>query len=515
MRWIARIAAGFFMVLVIGFAGLSYATREPNRPVVRMPISSPLLLTGVTIVDPRTGTIASDRAVLMDKGRIVSVTSTAAAPSDPSIRRIDVTGRFVVPGYNDMHAHALGAADPSGSLALMLANGVTGFRQMSGSEAMLGERRESRLPLGKDSPAVLAMPGPILTPLNADTAEQARETVRAQKAAGADFVKVGVVAPTVLVAVLDEAKQIGISVDGHVPPGVALLDAAQSGMRAIEHLGPANGMLIACSSQAPGLLAQVREANPTPRGPPVMLPFIDKIFEWALQKRVINPAAASHEAAGVTFMAKALASKDDNRCRRTAQRLRAAGNWQVPTLIRLKTTLLGDDQSFANDPNLRFVSPGTVASWREVNRKFAALYTPAEHQTLERAYQRSLELVKLLDEEGVRMLAGSDVVGGGWEIAGFSLHQEFDELAKAGLSPLRILQMTTSDAADFLGRTQLMGAVAQGMNANLVILSADPRIDVSNLHSVVGVVRAGFLYDEAALTRLKERVAEGRGVLRQ
>lgn len=502
------------MVLVIGFAGLSYATLEPNRPVVHLPISSPLLLIGVTIVDPRSGSIASERAVLMDKGRIVSVTSAAAAPSDPSIRRIDLAGRFVVPGYNDMHAHALGATDPSGSLALMLANGVTGFRQMSGSEAMLRERRESRLPLGKDSPAVLAMPGSILTPLNASTAEQARETVKAQKAAGADFIKVGLVAPAVLVAVLDEAKRIGIAVDGHVPAGVDLLGAAQSGMRAIEHLGPANGVIIACSSQAPALLAQVREANPTPRGPPVMLPFLDKIFEWALQKRVINPAAASHEAAGVAFMAKALASKDDNRCRRTAHGLRAAGNWQVPTLIRLKTTLLGDDQSFANDPNLRFVSPGTVASWREVNQKFAALYTPAEHKTLRGAYERSLELVKLLDEEGVRMLAGSDVVGGGWEIPGFSLHQEFDELAKAGLTPLRILQMTTSDAADYLGRTRSMGAVAPGMNADLVILSADPRMNVVNLHTIVGVVRAGFFYDDAALGRLKERVAAGQGVLR-
>ncbi len=112
------------------------------------------------------------------------------------------------------------------------------------------------------------------------------------------------------------------------------------------------------------------------------------------------------------------------------------------------------------------------------------------------------------------MLAGSDVVGGGWEIAGFALHQEFDELAQAGLSPLRILQMTTSDAADFLGRTNSMGAVARGINADLVILSPVPRIDVANLHSVVGVVRASFLYNKAALARLKERVAEGRGVLR-
>ncbi len=57
------------------------------------------------------------------------------------------------------------------------------------------------------------------------------------------------------------------------------------------------------------------------------------------------------------------------------------------------------------------------------------------------------------------MLAGSDTVGAAWVVLGFSLHREFHELARAGLSPLRILQMTTLDAAEFLGTTATMGIV--------------------------------------------------------
>ena len=53
----------------------------------------------------------------------------------------------------------------------------------------------------------------------------------------------------------------------------------------------------------------------------------------------------------------------------------------------------------------------------------------------------------------VSMLAGSDSTGAGWEVPGIALHQEFEELEKARLSPLRVLQMTTLSAADFLGKT--------------------------------------------------------------
>ena len=68
-----------------------------------------------------------------------------------------------------MHAHPLNDKHPAGALELMLANGITGFRQMAGSPQLLSERQAGTLPLPADSPAVLALPGALLTPLNAGT----------------------------------------------------------------------------------------------------------------------------------------------------------------------------------------------------------------------------------------------------------------------------------------------------------------------------------------------------------
>lgn len=83
---------------------------------------------------------------------------------------------------------------------------------------------------------------------------------------------------------------------------------------------------------------------------------------------------------------------------------------------------------------------------------------------------------------------------------------------QGGPSPLRVLQMTTSDSADFLGRIATMGEVAPGRNADLVLLDGDPTRAVANLHRVAGVARAGFYYDAKALAALRERLAAGKGV---
>ena len=92
---------------------------------------------------------------------------------------------------------------------------------------------------------------------------------------------------------------------------------------------------------------------------------------------------------------------------------------------------------------------------------------------------------------------------------GPSIHREFDELSKAGIPPLAILQMTTINGARFLGRTSTMGSVAPGRNADLVLLDANPVENAQNLHRISGVVRAGFYHSAADLAAMRARVEAG------
>ena len=114
---------------------------------------------------------------------------------------------------------------------------------------------------------------------------------------------------------------------------------------------------------------------------------------------------------------------------------------------------------------------------------------------------------KLFDDAGVRMMVGTD---GGGQAPGQSIHQEFDELAKAGLAAFKILQMTTLNPAEFLRRTATMGSMDVGKNADIVLLNGNPVESVQNLHRISGVVRAGFYYSQADLDALRARAKEPR-----
>ena len=203
-------------------------------------------LDGGTVVDPRDGSMIENASILVRQGRIIAIDQGGSVKSDPSVQRIDVSGKYVVPGYNDMHSHVLELDDPSGALALMLSEGVTGFRQMSGSPERLAQRRDGRLPLDERAPALLETPGTVLTPLNAATPEQVVEEVRAQKTQGADFIKVGFASPPVFNAALQEAERQGLSMLGHHQDRVHAAHAADEGFRSIEHLGPGSTVWLAC-----------------------------------------------------------------------------------------------------------------------------------------------------------------------------------------------------------------------------------------------------------------------------
>src|ERR1700677_2985988 len=126
------------------------------------------VLRDVTVVDVVNGSRSSGQDVYIADGKIADIGPAGRQPREVAV--VPGNGAFVVPGYVDSHAHALN--DPgrvAGGYALMLANGVTGFRQMSGSPGLLKSRRDGKLPAPPGAPALLATAGALLTPLNSAT----------------------------------------------------------------------------------------------------------------------------------------------------------------------------------------------------------------------------------------------------------------------------------------------------------------------------------------------------------
>ena len=121
---------------------------QPSQP------GANLVIRGVTVVSTRDGSLQAHQDVAISGDRIVSVgpASPDGVPRDASV--VDADGKYLVPGFNDMHAHMLsrpgGGGDPSGTFGLMLAHGITGFRQMSGPPACCGSA-----PPGPSCPSAL------------------------------------------------------------------------------------------------------------------------------------------------------------------------------------------------------------------------------------------------------------------------------------------------------------------------------------------------------------------------
>jgi hypothetical protein len=340
--------------------------------------------------------------------------------------------------------------------------------------------------------------------LNAGTIENAVAAIRSQADEGADFIKVALITPQVFFPAVAEAKKLGIPVAGHLPAGIDVARASRAGIKAIEHLGPGLTIIAGCSTDEVSL-AEAIAGLPSLRLPSVKLPFMDRVLMRVLRRVVINPINRSSPAE-IEILQQAIDTFSEERAAELAGVFAEDGTWQVPTLIRLRTQHLCDLPEFSADPDLQYMAASTTKSWQNAANSFATKFTPQSRGTFRAAYEVLLRMTKIFNDGGVKMLAGSDAVGAAWEVPGPSLHREFDELSRAGVPPLRILQMTTRDAAEFLGTTTTMGTVDVGKNADLVLLDANPIDAAANLHQVSAVVRRGRHYSPADLTRLKDRV---------
>jgi imidazolonepropionase-like amidohydrolase len=482
--------------------------------VIAMPPSPaphrPLLLRGVSVVSTADGTRSPAVDVSVRDGVITDISVSSSAPADPSAVVVDAPGRFVVPGYVDAHAHPLPDKGPipASALGLMLTNGITGFRQMSGSADLLARRRAGTLGMPEDSPDLLAMPGALLTPMNAGSSATAIAAVREQHAAGADFVKAAVIAPQPYFDAQEEANRLGIPILGHLPAGIDVRAAARAGFRSIEHLGPGVTMLVGCSCDQHGL-GEAVAAKPGVKIPSMKLPLpaglMDRLMSRIVRKLVVNPINRS-KPIDIELLQRGVDTFDSRDAAEFAADLTAIGVWQCPTLIRMRAQQLCDADEFRDDPNLIYMSRATITEWTTAANKFRK-FSAAQRATLRAVYELLLRLAKTFDLAGAKMLTGTDAVGAAWVVPGFSLHREFAELAAAGLSPLRILQMTTRDPAEFFGTTSTMGSVEVGKKADLVVLDADPMDGVANLSRIHAVIHGGRPYSSADLAGIKSRIA--------
>jgi imidazolonepropionase-like amidohydrolase len=289
---------------------------------------------------------------------------------------------------------------------------------------------------------------------------------------GFDFVKVLSFLPReVFLAILAEAKQRGIQVAGHVPFGVSVDEASAAGLHSVEHL---TGIALACSTAEDSIRAELVRAAAT----------VDTGF--IAHMRVFDHSEIIP-----------VATIDERKCARLLARLAERQTWQVPTLVVLHTAARITDPAFRHDRRLQYVSPAVRQFWSAAAEDARGGVGLVPEET----WQWYLTAVRWMRRAGVPLLAGTDVQNP-YVFPGFSLHEELALLVEAGLTPAEALRTTTLNPAIFLEATDSLGTVDVGKVADLVLLDADPLIDIRNTTRIRGVLIRGRYLDRRVLDSL-------------
>ena len=483
---------------------VSSLTGQRTSPRTTARDARALRIDHVTVVDPRDGSQRADMSVLVRGGKIVSV-GAASNPSASGVRVIDGDGRFVVPGYNNMHTHAYQEARSELFMATMLREGTTGMRHMAGPDAILQRRAEGRVSLGADTPRLLAMAGAILMPFNSPTIERVRHEINRQKALGADFIKLIMVERDVFFAAVSWAHKQGMSIGGHLPPSITPSEASDAGYDYLEHLGTSANIWIETSSERTALrkIADTSLALPNALG---YVPFAEQLFASELVTKatattLLNPAL-SDAPESISILQRALDTFDEGAARKLSATFVKNGTWQTPTLSRLRTEYRMDAPEYKDHPWLQMLSPEVQSNFQKTRTAFLDL-PEARRNAYHGYYDASLKLVGIMQAAGVPIMTGTDGPGGN---PGQDMPSEFTELAAAGLSPLDVLRATTTAPAAFLGRSDRMGAVDAGMDADFVLLDGDPLESVDNLSKISAVVNSGNHHTIAQLDETVDRL---------
>jgi imidazolonepropionase-like amidohydrolase len=444
--------------------------------------SDVLVITNVDVIDTRQGLTAPNLTVVIKHGRIESIAKHAMIASSHKTKVVNGSGKYLIPGLWDMHAHSAGGPaapwDAKIILPLYIANGITGIRDMGGNLQILKQRRES-IESGELPGPHMFISGPFLNggkpyeySITTNTPEEGRKAVDKLAGEHVDFIKVlSELSRDTYFAVAEESRKQKLTFAGHVPESISASEASAAGQRSIEHL---SGLTIACSREESELRKQRMEA------------------------------AAKHDnkayhAAGM----RSLDTYDPEKARALFAEFKKNSTWQVPTLSWWDAQPQLASASLSN-PLLKYV-PASVRKTEDWNPDHIRQSTPpAMFEDLEKAVSRYRELTHALQEAGVPLLAGTDSPDP-YVLPGFSLHDELALLVHSGLTPAQALRTATYNPALFLGKSAY-GTAERGSVADLVLLDANPLIDIRNTRKISAVIVGGKLFSRKDLDQMLEQV---------
>ena len=427
--------------------------------------SNTYVIQNVNLVPMTEELVLENYSVLIDGGSIKKICAKADSCQAADAKKIDGSGKYLMPGLSDMHAHVEAASPGSAPPAMVgmskrvqynqlrqyVLFGVTTIRDTGGGvnnlrvrgEIEAGEALGPRLFTSRF--VMDGKPGlhPATQAYEFDDPELASEYVEESIALGYDFIKIySTLTTPVFDAIMKTATENNVPVIGHVPMQIDIEYALKSGMRSIEHL---SGYDVSCAGPDAGIQPTMAD--------------VYQGWNYCTEEQIRQLAAMTTK----------------------------YNVWNDPTLIVVESLKTNIERDTASDPEeLKYTNPLVFAS---VDYLYS-IFTPRARAGLKAARPTRLALVKALNDAGAPLLIGTDTGA-----AGYNVHQELALFVEAGLSPYQALHAATVEAARYFDMQGKFGTVTEGASADLVLLNANPLEDISNAKDINGVMLRGVWLD--------------------
>ncbi len=478
-------------------------------------------LVGVTVIDGLGNPPVPGRVVVIRDGRIAEVAAADGWQAPRGVQRIELPGRFVMPGLIDLHAHVtvlpLGAGGAAGTtvdraaseqvLSTLLGFGITTVRNPAAPAADGVALRDAVAKGEVLGPRILTA-GDALA--NLSRLSPSGGTPRLSPSGGTPHLSPSGGTPHLS----PSGGTPHLSPSGGTAPSFGPFvatpddDAVRREIERQADLGV--DFIKVYASLAPEQVAAAVEAAHG-RGVPVIGHLqrttwteaarlgVDAVTHGAPWSAAYLPAAGREGYRGTIRDRLDWLENVDFEGEEIREMIALLAEKQIPvdpTLIAYHTKFYGDDPMHRENPELHLAPALSRDAWERST--FVDDWTPEDFERARGLWPRVLELTRKLHEGGVPLTAGSDLPNP-WVIPGVSLHHELRLLHSAGIPALEVLKIATSNGAAALGLEDEIGSIEPGKVADLIVLAADPTKNLHATRAISHLFVGGRFLDPAAL----------------